>query len=508
MRCHKTKTQHIKVFCGLGRKINMINKYRFAILGGTLGLLLAACGHQSKVNQTTQTLVTPTSNQLNAQIVGGEVAAPHSLPYQALVMNFSPDKEGFFLCGGTIIDKKWILTAAHCVDDTTAERVKVRVGVHNRTTDPAEGQLIGVKALHNHPDFVRVDGGFDIALLELDADITDANAQPARLPTADLDQVLTTERSPVVISGWGRVTAGSDGETSPVLRKNVIPVSTTPCFRAPGNTLCGLPQKTPQDSCKGDSGGPLSSNDQGYTYVLGVVSYGPKLCSGNGVYTRVSQYLDWIHEVSGVPANTSTTTPLQSLAPTAAFEVKTSRHGPIAEFKSLATDPENRLFSHVWDFGDGQTSTETNPRYIYHEAGTYTVKLTVRDHAGYTHSTQQEVTVTAQNTAPIDDTPLPSVHTGQVVAKKPAYVPNPHGFWFDGGTLNAQMSGTGAADLDLLLERKSDIAGVWVIVDRSTALHSSNENIEKQVPKGTYRWRVHTQRDTGEYSLSYTLTDK
>ncbi|MFF2573505.1 lamin tail domain-containing protein [Streptomyces sp. NPDC058084] len=64
-------------------------------------------------------------------------------------------------------------------------------------------------------------------------------------------------------------------------------------------------------------------------------------------------------------------------------------------FTDGSTDPDGAVVSRSWDFGNGQTSTATNPTVTYASAGTYPVSLTVTDNGGATRTTTQNVTVTA-----------------------------------------------------------------------------------------------------------------
>ncbi|MFE5594237.1 lamin tail domain-containing protein [Streptomyces sp. NPDC056549] len=64
-------------------------------------------------------------------------------------------------------------------------------------------------------------------------------------------------------------------------------------------------------------------------------------------------------------------------------------------FTDGSTDPDRTIVSRSWDFGNGQTSTATNPTVTYSSAGTYAVALTVTDNGGATHTTTRNVTVTA-----------------------------------------------------------------------------------------------------------------
>jgi PKD repeat protein len=80
-----------------------------------------------------------------------------------------------------------------------------------------------------------------------------------------------------------------------------------------------------------------------------------------------------------------------NVAPTAAFASSCS--GLACSFTDASTDSDGSIVGRSWTFGDGGTSTATNPSYTYAAAGSYTVSLTVTDDDGATGSTQQTVTV-------------------------------------------------------------------------------------------------------------------
>jgi serine protease len=90
-------------------------------------------------------------------------------------------------------------------------------------------------------------------------------------------------------------------------------------------------------------------------------------------------------------ARGSTTTTPANVAPVASFSVATS--GLTASFTDKSTDSDGSIASHSWTFGDGSTSTGTNPSHTYAAAGTYTVKETVKDNAGASSSKSASVTV-------------------------------------------------------------------------------------------------------------------
>ncbi|WP_435528945.1 proprotein convertase P-domain-containing protein [Lysobacter enzymogenes] len=80
-------------------------------------------------------------------------------------------------------------------------------------------------------------------------------------------------------------------------------------------------------------------------------------------------------------------------APVANFS--SSASGLTVSFTDSSTDSDGTIASRSWEFGDGTTSTATNPSKTYSAAGTYTVKLTVTDNGGATHSKTATVTVNA-----------------------------------------------------------------------------------------------------------------
>ncbi len=80
-------------------------------------------------------------------------------------------------------------------------------------------------------------------------------------------------------------------------------------------------------------------------------------------------------------------------APVANFAFTTS--GLTATFTDSSTDADGSIVSRSWTFGDGGTSTATNPSRTYAAAGTYTVALTVTDNAGATHTKSSAVTVSS-----------------------------------------------------------------------------------------------------------------
>lgn len=82
-----------------------------------------------------------------------------------------------------------------------------------------------------------------------------------------------------------------------------------------------------------------------------------------------------------------------NVAPVAGFSSSVS--GLVATFTDVSTDSDGTIASRAWTFGDGATSTATNPSHTYASAGAYTVGLTVTDNLGATNNVTHDVTVAA-----------------------------------------------------------------------------------------------------------------
>lgn len=179
-------------------------------------------------------------------------------------------------------------------------------------------QLIQVLEIIMHEDYVPSTADNDIALLRLASPIVyTAYAIPACLPTRALaDRELWAVRLHTV-SGWGR--RSENGPTSHLLRRLKVPrIRTQDCTEQSGvaitkNMFCAGYIEGREDSCKGDSGGPLVTEYKKTVFLLGIVSWG-KGCArpGNyGIYTRLSNYLEWIHNRTAAPDQLINSTAVQ-----------------------------------------------------------------------------------------------------------------------------------------------------------------------------------------------------
>jgi len=231
------------------------------------------------------------------KIVGGFPAPEQLYPWQVSIhyKAYGPLKGHF--CGGSVIAKRWILTAAHCLDrDTTADILGVYMGANSLM---GMGTVISVKKIFTHKDYDPLTNNNDIALLELN---NDASVTPVKIITPSQSEL----NAPGVLStvtGWGNTY--ESGRTTPTLMEVGVKIISNRECNSPlsyaGNItskmLCAGFRQGGKDACQGDSGGPLVVPNRKGGYILaGIVSWGDGCARPGkyGVYTRITEFTNWI----------------------------------------------------------------------------------------------------------------------------------------------------------------------------------------------------------------------
>ncbi|KAJ8961851.1 hypothetical protein NQ318_021468 [Aromia moschata] len=264
-------------------------------------------------------------------VVGGQESLAKEFPHMfdnmrsiyQLLSNILQAAIGFgesnniqWLCGGSLISRNFILTAAHCLVSRELGPARfVRLGELDFATDQddAQTQDFTVKKIVPHPDFRPVSGRYhDIGLIELDRDVE----RTQYVDIACLDMMRVQEDPQMIATGWGKTEFSGKASTH-LLKINLNTVTNDQCQRFYQNARRELPGgivddlqicaggKVMQDTCQGDSGGPLQRRNYAvgsiiYVYnIIGVTSFG-KACGLSktpGIYTRVYGYLPWIESI-------------------------------------------------------------------------------------------------------------------------------------------------------------------------------------------------------------------
>nr|XP_023665274.1 transmembrane protease serine 9-like isoform X1 [Paramormyrops kingsleyae] len=239
---------------------------------------------------------------LNTRIVGGENAPPGNWPWQAnLLQTFQTYQ---IMCGGSLINSKWVLSAAHCFSSTDTANWNVYLGRQQLYGTNPNQQVKTLSRIIIHPLYSNKTFDNDLALLELSTTVTFTNyVQPVCLAASSSTFYNGTE---TWVTGWGDVNYTVFLPSPGTLQEVQIPIvgnNMCNCLNGKGiitaNMICAGLLAGGKDSCQGDSGGPLVVKQGSVWIQAGIVSFGYKCAPPKhpGVYTRVSRYQTWINSI-------------------------------------------------------------------------------------------------------------------------------------------------------------------------------------------------------------------
>nr|XP_019932151.2 chymotrypsin-C-like [Aedes albopictus] len=250
---------------------------------------------------------------VNYLIMDGTDTKKGEWPWHAAII-LREENHNRLICGGTLISRKFVLTAAHCVInpetgyELSPRQLFILLGVYS-LDDRSTQQRQEISKIIMHSDFDKDEVKSDIALLELQGSAQLNNyVQPACLGKL---KSLIGKSGTAVGLGLKR-----DKSLARILQSAVMPVvSIVNCIeshRGYGQTvdrssLC-VGYETGTTVCNGDSGGGLFFDNGGAWYLGGIVSYGmqsdddPTRCRENGyaIFIDVQLYLDWISKKANI----------------------------------------------------------------------------------------------------------------------------------------------------------------------------------------------------------------
>ena len=245
--------------------------------------------------------------QRSSKVVGGNDTYDGEFPWTVSVR-----RNDHHHCGGVIVGRKWILTAAHCVQSRIPSNFVVRIGEFDLQRPDYHSRDYAIDRIIIHENYsglikssLSSINGADIALLKTKTDILmDEHAWPVCFPSVD----HTFAGQEAIVVGWGKRNEKSEGYSERLQKARIPIIENKICrnwFKLAGREMvinekiiCAGFRDGGRDACHGDSGGPLLSKIDDHWSVIGVVSTGigcarPLL---PGLYSRVSSYHKWIEK--------------------------------------------------------------------------------------------------------------------------------------------------------------------------------------------------------------------
>lgn len=238
------------------------------------------------------------SSVASGRVIAGEDSKQGQWPWQVAMQKY-----GRFFCGGSLIAPEWVLTAAHCVQQTSESSLKIVAGDLHRSKSSGIEQTAKVKLIISHAQYQKPTPlNHDIALIKLsNAFKLNNNVHTVCLPKQGGHVAVGSQ---CYISGWGKVS--HPGSSTNMLQHAALRIiSKTECkqknsFYTPitDQMLCAANKGARQSGCHGDSGGPFVCKDKnGVWTVHGAVSWGSPQCDirdANTVFARVAALRNWI----------------------------------------------------------------------------------------------------------------------------------------------------------------------------------------------------------------------
>ena len=231
----------------------------------------------------------------NSKIIYGDKVTNNKYPWVVYLKMTLQD--GIGACTGSIINDRFILTAAHCVENCEYNsdiEVFLTTSCNKKVT--SSGKSLPVRAFKKHHLYNTVVGGYDIALIELENPLEfNDTFRPVCLYDGD-------NPSNLFVSGWGLTNFGFVlRESNCLLETQLKQVSNNECkaygIVNPKYVMCAGERKT---VCFGDSGGPMTTMEGAHVYQVGITSFTNHDCQilqhGPAAFERVKAHTEWIKE--------------------------------------------------------------------------------------------------------------------------------------------------------------------------------------------------------------------
>ncbi|XP_055546193.1 CLIP domain-containing serine protease B4-like [Wyeomyia smithii] len=294
---------------------NFIQSSRCASAAGGRALVCCA-GLTAAAGKATLLKPPNCGRELSNRIFGGQETDLDEFPWTALIRYRKPNGQFGFHCGGALINARYVVTAAHCIDAIPRgwQVVSVRVGEHDLSNNGQDCKDdvcadvpvdLGVSKIIVHQEYnPQVKSQYnDIALIRFDRDVSfSVYVQPICLPVDEPERSRNNVGTKATAAGWGRTETASSSQVKLKVELDITDLARCSSIYRPSGLsirdtqLCAGGKKG-EDTCSGDSGGPLMKRVKSNFFLFGIVSFGPNKCGTKdvpGVYTNVAKYIDWI----------------------------------------------------------------------------------------------------------------------------------------------------------------------------------------------------------------------
>lgn len=224
-------------------------------------------------------------NVIDARIVGGRPTDIQTAPFIVSIR-----RNGQFICGGSLIQTQFVVTAAHCVKNVAPAQLTIVGGV---TQLSEVGLRRNVIKIILPKEYTARTYNKDVAVLKLNKPLDDS-----AVSTIGLCQTNWKAGDLVNVYGWGQISEKSLKDSNNLRTVSVPLISHKKCVSlyknkaTVTNTMFCAGDLHSKDACSGDSGGPVVYNNQ----LCGIVSWGIGCAQSHypGVYTNVKMVQSFI----------------------------------------------------------------------------------------------------------------------------------------------------------------------------------------------------------------------
>lgn len=257
-----------------------------------LGLLFAS--GVASANTTGDLEAPPVVSEDPFEIIGGTRTTVGQFPTVVAIT------AGGGICTGTLVDKDWVLTAAHCIDpevlqvasqQAVTDSVRVYYNTIDINTSAGRANMRRAAQTFPKPTFnVQALGANDIGLIKLAQPIDGITPTPINFEAAKAPVGIT-----VTMVGFGATQVGGGGSVGvQFFLQNRTSVSCSSLGGGSNTNLLCFSQTDTKGKCQGDSGGPSFAMLDGKLTVVGVTSFGDQNCAQFGADTRTDIEKDFL----------------------------------------------------------------------------------------------------------------------------------------------------------------------------------------------------------------------